>query len=162
MDFNMPGPNKRVCAYFIDLIIITAIGMVLSLMFSMNIYWIIYALLILFKDSFNGQSFGKYLVGTQIIDESNSPASITKASIRNIFMAIPILPLIEYFVMINDKQEGRRMGDRVVKTRVNDLRPDLKDRPFLFISLVLAVIYVVAMFSLVYILMKQNPKLLTS
>ncbi|MCX5705100.1 MAG: RDD family protein [Candidatus Omnitrophica bacterium] len=160
MDFNMPGPNKRVCAYFIDAIIITAIGIVVSLMFSMNLYWIIYVLLILFKDSFNGQSFGKYLVGTQIVDENNSPASISKAAIRNIFMAIPFFPIIEYFVMLNDKQEGRRIGDRVVKTRVNDLKPELKDSIFLLISLVLVVIYVAVVLGYTYTLIKLDPSLI--
>jgi uncharacterized RDD family membrane protein YckC len=159
MEFCMPGPNKRVCAYLIDAIIISTIGIIVSLAFSKDIYWIVYALLLIVKDSSNGQSFGKYLVGTQVIDMGGSTASLTKTMVRNIFMAVPVLPLIEYFVMLSDKQEGRRIGDRVAKTKVNDLNPQRKDSTFLLVSLALVAIYIVLVFGYISVVAKQNPNL---
>lgn len=160
MDFIKPGPNKRVCAFFIDSIIGQVCGGVISFVVNINISWIIWAAIILFKDCFNGQSVGKYLVGTQIIDENNIPAKTSKAIIRNIFMVIPIFPIIEYVRMLRDKEEGKRIGDNVVKTKVSDLKPHIKDNTFLWISIVLAVVVFVLQLGIGVMLIKQHPELL--
>jgi uncharacterized RDD family membrane protein YckC len=140
MDFTKPGPNKRVCAFFIDSIIAQIIAGVLSVLISTSITWLVWSIIILFKDCMNGRSAGKYLVGTQILDENGSPAKPSKAILRNLFMIIPFFPLIEYFIMLRDKVEGKRVGDKAAKTKVNDLKPEIKDSTFLWISVALAIV----------------------
>ena len=143
MDFYKPGPNKRVCAFFIDSIIAQFFALVISLFLGRNISWAIWIVVILFKDCFNGQSMGKYLSGIQVIDQDGLVVKPSKTIIRNIFMVIPVLPLIEYFVMLSDKNEAKRLGDNIAKTKVNDLKPQIKDSVFLWISigLLVAVIF---------------------
>jgi uncharacterized RDD family membrane protein YckC len=160
MDFNKPGPNKRVCAFFIDTIIAQIFVGIISFLFIKNIDFIIWSVIILFKDCFNGQSIGKYLVGTQIIDENNLPVKSFKTIIRNIFMVIPIFPIVEYVSILRDKQEGKRTGDNVAKTKVSDLKPQRKDTVFLWISIVLAVFVVAIRVSLGVgaMLLKDHPE----
>jgi len=160
MEFNKPGPNKRVCAFVIDSIVGWILGIVFSFILARNVSFIIWTAVILFKDCFSGQSFGKFLVGTQIVDENNYPASALKVIIRNIFMAIPIFPIIEYVVMLRDKEEGKRIGDRVGKTKVTDLKPEVKDSLFLWISIVLVLIVMVIQTYIGLMLIKQHPELL--
>ncbi|MHB8155768.1 MAG: RDD family protein [Candidatus Omnitrophota bacterium] len=160
MDFNKPGSNKRVCAFFIDSIIGQVFGGIILFVVAIDISWIVWAVVILFKDCFNGQSVGKYLVGTQIIDENNLPVKSSKTIIRNIFMVIPIFPIIEYIRMLRDKEEGKRIGDKVAKTKVNDLKPQIKDNTFLWISLALALVVVVIQLGIGAMLIKQHPELL--
>ncbi|MDD5130343.1 MAG: RDD family protein [Candidatus Omnitrophica bacterium] len=143
MDFSKPGPNKRVCAFFIDSIIAQFIAIFISVLLGKNFTWAIWIIVILFKDCFNGQSAGKYLVGIQVIGEDGLPAKSAKTIIRNILMVIPVLPLIEYIVMLKDKVEAKRFGDRIAKTKVNDLKPQAKDSTFLWISIALLVAVIV-------------------
>lgn len=131
MDFNKPGPNKRVCAFLIDSIIAQLIGGVLSFVIRIDVTWIMWSIIILFKDCYNGQSAGKFFVDTQVIDENNLPAKSSQAIIRNIFLMIPIFPLIEYCIMLRDKENGKRIGDTVAKTRVTDLKPQVQDGTYL-------------------------------
>jgi uncharacterized RDD family membrane protein YckC len=160
MEFNKPGPNKRVCAFFIDSVIGEISGGVISLILAVNLSWIIWAAFILFKDCFNGQSVGKYLVGTQVIDENSLPAKPSKTIIRNIFMIIPIFPLVEYIVMLRDKGEGKRIGDKATRTRVNDLKPHIKDNIFLLVSVLLAIALVVVQIGIFALLMAMHPGLI--
>lgn len=160
MDFNKPGANKRVAAFFIDSIIAQVCGGIVSFVAVKDINLIIWAAVILFKDSFSGQSVGKYLVGTQIIDENNLPAKPSKTIIRNIFMIIPIFPLIEYVMMLRDKEEGKRIGDNLAKTKVNDLKPQIKDSTFLWISIMLVIAIIVIQAGILGMLVKQHPELL--
>ena len=142
MAFSKPGPNKRVCAFLIDVTIIHVIGVSISFLLAQDVSWLVFILIVLFKDCFNGQSVGKYWVGTQVIDDNGLPAAPAKTVIRNIFMCLPVMPLIEYIVMLRDKTEGKRLGDKVAKTKVNDLKPQISDGTFLWISLGLVVIMI--------------------
>ena len=160
MDFNKPGPNKRVCAFFIDSIIAQLAGGVFSFLLARNLSWLVWSIAILIKDSINGQSVGKFLVGTRVTDEGNTPAGYSKTIARNFFMIIPIMPIVEYFVMLHDKQEGKRLGDKAAKTRVTDLKPQLKDKTFLWVSILLAVVFILLQFAAAYIIVKNNPDLL--
>ena len=107
-----------------------------------------------------GQSIGKYLVSTQVVDENNLPVKPSQTIIRNIFMIIPIFPLIEYFRMLRDKEEGKRIGDNVAKTKVNDLKPQISDNTFLWISIGLAIVITVIQLGIGFIIIKQHPELL--
>ena len=74
-------------------------------------------------------------------------------------MVIPIVPLVEYCVMLRDKAEGKRLGDSAAKTRVTDLKPEEKDSTYLAISLILLVLIIAVQVG-VGLLMKQNPELM--
>jgi len=157
MDFIKPGPNKRVCAFFIDSIIgQVCIGMFSSVI-EIDIGWIIWIVSILFKDFLEGQSAGKLLVGIQIIDESNLPVKYPKTILRNIFMIIPIFPIIEYFRILRDEEEGKRIGDDVAKTKVCDLKPQRQDSIFLWISILLAIVVIGIQAAMVIKFFKQHP-----
>ena len=164
MDFSKPGPNKRVCAFLIDSTIGQICGVIISLVLARDIGYIIWVVIILFKDCLDGQSVGKYLVNTKIIDENNLPAKPSKTIIRNIFMIIPFFPIIEYFRMLRDKEEGKRIGDNVAKTKVSDLKPQIQDNIFLWISIVIVIVIVVIQLGIGYRSyvdeIKQHPKLL--
>ena len=159
MDFIKPGPNKRVCAFLIDSIIGQTLGILVSLMLKMDLSWVIWALYILLKDSVDARSIGRYCVGIQIIDETNNPAKTSQAILRNILMVIPIFPLVEYIVLLRDAQ-GRRLGDKIAKTQVTDLKPEVKDSTFLWISIGLVVVIIIAQLLLAFAIVKQHPELL--
>lgn len=114
-------------------------------------------MVIILKDSLNGQSLGKYLVGTQIIDENNLPVKPTKAILRNLFMIIPFFPLIEYFVMLHEKNEGKRVGDKIAKTKVTDLKPQRTDKTFLLISILLLIFLLAMNLGATVLYMKSHP-----
>lgn len=125
------------------------VGLVLSSALSRDVSWVSWAAVILFRDCLNGQSLGKYLVGTQVVDEENIPARPGKAILRNVTMVISIVPLIEYAVMLFEKEAGRRIGDRLARTKVRDLKPQISDVTFLWISLALALVLAVIKYSLI-------------
>jgi len=148
MDFHKPGPNKRVTGFLIDAVIVNIFALILGavlmifrkrglVFLSYNLIW---AAGMLFKDCFNGRSFGKVIVGTQVIDESGAPAKPARTMIRNILLAIPVffpfLALYEYNVMLRDKGEGKRPGDKALKTKVTDLKPQLPDALFFWMPIV--------------------------
>jgi uncharacterized RDD family membrane protein YckC len=160
MDFNKPGPNKRVCAFFIDSILGQILSIMAFLIFPKYVDWLVWAVYLLLKDCVHGQSIGKCLVGTQVVDENNAPARPSKAIIRNIFMVIPIMPLVEYILILRDKAEGRRVGDRVAKTRVNDLKPETSDRLFLWISVLLLIIVLAVQIAFSLIILSKRPDLI--
>ena len=147
MSFNKPGPNKRVCAFFIDSIIAQICAAVISIVLDRDVVYLVWSIIILFKDCLHGQSLGKYLVGTQIIDENDLPAKPGKTIVRNIFMIIPFLPVIEYIRMHYDRAEGKRIGDNLARTKVADLKPQIKDKVFLWISILLVIITILIQFS---------------
>lgn len=143
MEIHKPGPNKRVFAYLLDILIISVIAVLLSFI-GITIHWFIWAAYILFRDCYQAKSLGRLFAGLQVVDESGNPASAIQTIIRNVFLIIPVFPIIEYFVMLNDKQ-GRRIGDKVAKTQVNDLKPQEKDSVYLFLSILCFVGSVVIM-----------------
>ena len=160
VNFQKPGPNKRVCAFIIDSIIGQVFGGIFAFMMAKDVGWMLYAIFILTRDSLNGQSIGKILVGLQVVEQNYSPVSPAKTILRNISMAIPLVPLIEYYVMLNDKAEGKRLGDLLAKTRVHDLKPERKDSAFLWISVALFVALVAIQVSCGLLLTSQHPELL--
>jgi len=142
--FHKSGPNKRICAYMIDLLIITTIQWAVGLFSNIEFNWIIIPAYWLLRDSLNGQSIGKLIIGLQVVNEEGNAISPIEGIIRNITITIPLVNLIEYFVMVRDDQ-GKRMGDKLAHTKVNDLRPQMNDGIFLFISLcvLVAIIFII-------------------
>jgi len=135
MTFNLPGPNKRVCAFLIDAIIFNMVGTGISAVTGMNLIWVISAIGIILKDCIDGQSIGRRIVGLQVLDAQDNPAQLATTAVRNFVMIVPILPIIEYIVMIRNKETGLRLGDQWAKSRVTDLRPDVPDGKYFWISL---------------------------
>ncbi len=156
MEFSKPGPNKRVCAFLID----SCVGQFLTTFFFFSgliqFNWIIWAVYILFKDSFNGKSLGKRLVGLQVIGLDGNVVKPRQALVRNILMIIPIFPVVEYIVMRCDK-DGRRLGDQMVKTEVTDLKPQLKDIRFLWISILVIVLFIIFQAVMAFMLYQSVP-----
>ncbi len=133
MDFQKPGLNKRVCGLIIDTAVVTIIKEIF-LLIGINTYDVILIVYLIFRDVFGGRSIGKYLLDMQAVDENNKPISTGQAIARNILLIIPFFMLIEYFVMKGDK-DGRRIGDKIAKTRVIELKPGLKDIYYMGIGL---------------------------
>ncbi len=160
MSFVKPGPNKRVCAFFIDSIIAQTCGVIISLSIGRDITWFVWVAIILLKDYAGGKSLGKTLVGIQVIDRNGLPANIVKTISRNILMVLPVFPIIEYFVMLRDAGEGKRIGDSYAKTMVTDLKPEVSDSVFLWISLALFLVTLIMQVVLGPMLVGQNSALM--
>jgi len=141
--FVKPGPNKRVCAFLFDLLVFSYFLEILKIVHVLpvreNFGWAIVCVYLLLRDC-GGQSFGKYFVGMRVLDAQGGHPAIGSAIKRNLTVIIPLFPLIEYFVMIADKVEGKRLGDTFAKTKVTDLKPQIPDWLFLFGSLFLVVV----------------------
>ena len=148
-DFRKPGFNKRICSYLIDLLFISLIWLGFSFALKVNFPWWLAIIYWLLRDSFNGQSIGKIVVGLQVVDEEGKVITPVEGIIRNIIMTIPFISLLEYFFMVRD-EHGRRLGDQFVQTKVNDLRPNVRDGQFLFISLVLVAAVVMLFWKFLY------------
>lgn len=146
--FVKAGANKRVCAYLIDSCVIAVpclfVQFLAGSMFS-TLVWLVYLLI---KDCFKGQSFGKKLVGIQIVDLENKPAGPNQVVMRNLFwIVVCILPLFhlylgllsaaiviyEYVALLRDPL-GQRFGDKMSMTRVYDLKPHIADWKFIIFS----------------------------
>jgi uncharacterized RDD family membrane protein YckC len=76
--------------------------------------WLLYALW-LFRDGFGGRSFGKSVMGLQVVDaETGQGAGFGASFKRNLPMLIPFAPLVAAFQMTR----GPRLGDGWAQTRV--------------------------------------------
>ncbi|HHQ44831.1 MAG TPA: RDD family protein [Candidatus Altiarchaeales archaeon] len=130
---------KRIIAYVIDSLIVTAVILVGSVgmsllaivagMISNSLASIIGILAIpvslllslvalvyfLIKDSLNnGASYGKKIMGLKVVNASGGACTLKDSVLRNIIM---ILGIIELIVILVDK-DGDRLGDKVAKTKV--------------------------------------------
>ena len=160
MEFSKPGPNKRVCAFVIDYGLASSLGIWLAILLeTKTAAWTNCLLYLLLRDTFGGRSLGKLAVGLRVIDVKERPLKISQAIIRNIFVVLPLLPLLEYYVMLKN-QQGRRIGDKVAKTLVVDLKPEIKDIVFFCFSLVFAAIFLAAWITLIVYIYKNKPLLL--
>ena len=144
-------PNKRVCAFLIDMIALAIIEAALAIL-SETIAVIFVLAYLLFRDAiFNGSSIGKRMVGIRTTDEDGEPCTPMKSFLRNIILIplllFPVALLIEYFVMRFSRRE-QRIGDRIARTLVVDLKPDRSDGSYILYS----VGVIVAMLVISYIL----------
>lgn len=163
---SVPGPNKRVCAYFIDICLVGLLGTVVSQVAGASVGSLLTGLLILFRDVLMpGGSPGKRLCGMQLVsadaDSLDSAVTAKQSAIRNAIFALPhlagslsgFIPLlvllqrhggflayvIEY-TFVRMRPDGRRLGDQWAGTQLLDLRPAQRDGVYLLYSLlVLAV-----------------------
>ena len=81
--------------------------------------WLPYFLL---RDQLGQGSWGKKLVGLKVVsDDGTSPPPKDRA-VRNILLAVPLVPLIEFFVA-KDAVKMKRMGDKMASTYVTEIDP---------------------------------------
>ncbi|MBK1834087.1 RDD family protein [Roseibacillus ishigakijimensis] len=81
---------------------------------------------LLLKDSLpflDGQSIGKKVMKLRAVtaDGNSLSGNFAKSALRNIFFAVPILALVEIFILHNREKEanaGLRLGDDFAKTKV--------------------------------------------
>ncbi|WP_411847595.1 RDD family protein [Roseibacillus persicicus] len=109
--------------------LVWVLGLVLPDFLNRFPYGIFIAYL-LFKDSLpflNGQSVGKKVTKIQAVAEDGTPLTkdITKGIIRNVFVAIPILAVVELFILNSREKtpsKGSRLGDDFAKTKVIEVK----------------------------------------
>ena len=161
MEFVKAGPNKRVCAFLIDNGLASTFSLWMFVVFKSQLAnWISWTVLMLFKDAIDGRSPGKRFAGIQVLDEQGNPPRLSQTLFRNLFLVIPIFPVVEYIVMLKDKQEGKRVGDKLAKTRVGDLKPLSKDITYLWFSMVVVIILAAIQVSAALYISKKYPWLL--
>jgi uncharacterized RDD family membrane protein YckC len=107
-------------------------GIVMSLVMGLSsmLGWLLYFAFMLAKDSLpflDGQSPGKKLMKLRAVDaQGKSLSGNWEVGIkRNIFMAIPFVPLYEAYVLYQKKEQHlplRRTGDDLAKTKVISLK----------------------------------------
>ncbi len=88
-------PNKRVCAYLIDIFIISLAYSVFTAVIagipeiSFNLLLIAYLLI---RDALiHGQSIGKYAVGLRVVDTEGQPCDLRRSGLRNLIFIVPVL-----------------------------------------------------------------------
>ena len=144
-------PNKRVCAFLIDLVVLALIEGAVT-MFSEVISMIVGSIYLLFRDAiFDGRSVGKRIAGIKTVDEAGDACTPVKSLLRNVIliplMWFPLALLIEYFVMRFSARE-KRLGDMIAKTVVVDLRPETSDSIYILYSIGV----IIGMFALTFAL----------
>ena len=144
-------PNKRVCAFLIDIFIINLAYSVLIAVIAGVPDFALYLLLIaylLVKDALiHGQSIGKYVVGLRVVDMEGQPCDFSKSGLRNLIFIVPLVSEVIEYIVMRRSTEARRLGDRLAGTKVQDMRPDRSDWWFLLFSILVFVAIAVVIFS---------------
>ena len=114
--------SKRIVAFLLDqFLVVMPLGFVLH-MFIPSQSWLVGSAYLLFRDCFNGRSIGKLIMSLQAVGPEGQKITFVQGILRNITMVIPILPIIEFFVLLSNK-DAQRLGDMFAKTSVLDLKP---------------------------------------
>ncbi len=135
---------KRFVAFIIDIIMVATLAIIVNVILSCLSVRVISPMIGLFawaiiicKDSFDGMSIGKRLLGIQVVDSNKDRiASPIKCIIRNLFYFLSFIDLLVMFF----HPKGMRLGDYVAHTEVN-----LRDRTLQkvkFYKIILAIGYV--------------------
>jgi uncharacterized RDD family membrane protein YckC len=153
-NFVKAGPNKRICAFLIDTILIFIIPNVIVFNLAGQLYssllWLVYLLL---KDCFGGQSLGKRIVRIRIVDKNLQPAGPDQTVMRNFYWVLvcvfplfhryliflSLLIIVLEFITMQRDFNGQRFGDKLSSTRVMDLKPLTADWKFIFLTLIVIV-----------------------
>jgi len=124
--------NRREFAYFVDilgywaicLVAVTVFGALMGAAGSSQqeiqnmasaVAWILFPLILLFKDCFSGQSAGKAMCGVKVIDETTGePGGLGASFQRNLPLLVPFVPLVVAFQL----RKGHRTGDGWSNTKV--------------------------------------------
>jgi len=140
--FAKPGPNKRVCGYLVDMALAGIVSLVIAATLGKIPQFFFFLFYFLARDSFDGQSLGKRIVGMKVVNLENAPSTPGQGLLRNLIIILPLFPIIEYFVLLKN-QDGQRLGDKLAKTKVHDLNPEIKDSKFLWMSIAIFIGYII-------------------
>ena len=77
--------------------------------------------------------------GLRVIDRQHRAVTIFQRIARNLTLIIPLVGIVEYFVL-RASPEGLRWGDRLAETRVVDKCPPTHDRRFLWYGIILLIL----------------------
>ncbi|MBL8013904.1 MAG: RDD family protein [Candidatus Omnitrophica bacterium] len=157
MEFIKPGANKRVCAFIIDNIIFDLIGLSVFGLFLVDFDLLFWLFGMVFKDCVGGQSLGKRVVGILVLGSDGNSATAMDTIKRNVLLILPIVPLVEYVVMLRDPENGQRLGDKWAETKVTDLKPESKDINFLWLSAGLVLFMIVVQLSFSQYMLAKHP-----
>ena len=142
MEVSKPGLNKRVFAVLIDLLLLNLILLLLGpgvpkSQMLWSGFWLLKDIAVV--------SPGKLCAQLGIIGPDNRSADFWRRLVRNIPLAIPFIPIVEY-VVLRMSPQGLRWGDHLAQTRVIDLNPSKEDGAYLWYSIGLYVVIGVIMF----------------
>lgn len=102
----------------------------------------IWGVFILFRDVPGGASPGKRLVGLAVApaadDGSGGAVPVGRRILRNVPIAIPLVPAIEFLVAYYGNERMQRLGDRMSATCVVDRSPERLGRGSWSLQLLLA------------------------
>ena len=125
---NLRMTNRRQFAWLLDVVALWAVLAVIAFVLGAVgaaaradvsgvvavLPWLLYGAWLL-KDGFDGHSFGKSLMGLQVVDiDTEQGAGFGASFQRNLPMLIPFAPLVAAFQM----SRGPRLGDGWANTRV--------------------------------------------
>jgi uncharacterized RDD family membrane protein YckC len=78
-------------------------------------YYACCSAVLVLRDAFGGRSLGKMICDLQVVDRtSHAPVGLLRSALRNWFLCMPLLALIEDSAM----SRGPRIGDAIARTRV--------------------------------------------
>lgn len=127
--------TKRTSAFLFDGLLVAP----MALWLGGGLWWLVGIAYFLVRDALiSGRSIGKFIVGLTVMDREKNACTILKSIVRNLLLFLPG-PFIEFFVMVSS-MGGRRLGDRLAKTRVIDTRPQIRGPLFLVLALSLTVL----------------------
>ncbi|WFB34526.1 RDD family protein [Kiritimatiellota bacterium B12222] len=118
-DRALASVGNRVLAALIDVIIAN----MFMLFVGARLGWLIGLAYMLTRDALpflDGQSLGKKLMKLQAVMADTNQAltgNWAASATRNIPFAVPFFPLVEFFILLNNKQ-SQRLGDQWAKTKV--------------------------------------------
>jgi len=121
--------NSRVVAVVIDSAVVLGVVILLGMIapwLGSKVSWLVFAGYMLTRDSLpflGGQSVGKKAMKIRAVTLDGQPLTgkWEPGVIRNLPMVIPLLPLVELFVLLNREggpDRGKRLGDEWGKTKV--------------------------------------------
>ncbi len=88
-------PNKRICAYLIDIFIINLAYSVLAAVIAgipdISLHLLLFAYLLIRDALVHGQSIGKYAVGLRVVDMEGQPCGLRRSGLRNLIFIVPVL-----------------------------------------------------------------------
>jgi uncharacterized RDD family membrane protein YckC len=129
-----PSPVKRIVGQIIDLAFISVSFLAVLIVMAVSgmnplapspaqetyrattfiAFGAIAVIYFLLRDGFGGASIGKRIMGLKVVQGHNArPANALHSIVRNLFLLVPILNIVEFAMIINDR-EGRRLGDKAV------------------------------------------------
>ncbi|RGN39412.1 RDD family protein [Bacteroides oleiciplenus] len=126
---------KRFMAFFIDVVIAALLAILVNsilVLFNMRVITPMVAIfgwfILICKDCFRGASFGRRIIGIQVVDtDTRQIASPLKCVVRNLFY---FLTFIEFIVM-HYSSNGLRLGDYAAHTQVALYNKTLRSPKFL-------------------------------